>query len=99
MPVGRGGFFFFFSSRRRHTRFKCDWSSDVCSSDLVSIDRYWLRRPAPQIVIDVVRNGQRRVALATRGPSLIGKRRHIQDLAQVTRLDPLDSFGNGGLRT
>src|SRR2546430_4131873 len=27
-------FFFFFSSRRRHTRFDCDWSSDVCSSDL-----------------------------------------------------------------
>src|SRR5260370_24740655 len=26
----------FFSSRRRHTRFKCDWSSDVCSSDLRS---------------------------------------------------------------
>src|SRR5260370_4149145 len=29
-------FLFFFSSRRRHTRFKCDWSSDVCSSDLIS---------------------------------------------------------------
>src|SRR2546430_2817521 len=28
--------FFFFSSRRRHTRFDCDWSSDVCSSDLTS---------------------------------------------------------------
>src|SRR5207249_6061162 len=28
-------FFFFFSSRRRHTRSKRDWSSDVCSSDLV----------------------------------------------------------------
>src|SRR2546430_17482384 len=28
--------FFFFSSRRRHTRFDCDWSSDVCSSDLVA---------------------------------------------------------------
>src|SRR6266567_3409987 len=27
---------FFFSSRRRHTRFDCDWSSDVCSSDLLS---------------------------------------------------------------
>src|SRR5438270_9826229 len=27
-------FLFFFSSRRRHTRFDCDWSSDVCSSDL-----------------------------------------------------------------
>src|SRR5260370_26215388 len=34
-PLGRGrGRLFFFSSRRRHTRFKCDWSSDVCSSDL-----------------------------------------------------------------
>src|SRR5260221_3775097 len=28
--------FFFFSSRRRHTRSLCDWSSDVCSSDLNS---------------------------------------------------------------
>src|SRR5260370_18895333 len=31
---GIGLLCFFFSSRRRHTRFKCDWSSDVCSSDL-----------------------------------------------------------------
>src|SRR2546427_962073 len=30
-------FFFFFSSRRRHTRFDCDWSSDVCSSDLAKV--------------------------------------------------------------
>src|SRR5437016_12326911 len=28
-------FFFFFSSRRRHTRLVSDWSSDVCSSDLL----------------------------------------------------------------
>src|SRR3712207_6230587 len=28
-------FFFFFSSRRRHTRYWRDWSSDVCSSDLI----------------------------------------------------------------
>src|SRR5256885_7968657 len=28
-------FFFFFSSRRRHTRLQGDWSSDVCSSDLL----------------------------------------------------------------
>src|SRR2546430_10958449 len=36
---------FFFSSRRRHTRFDCDWSSDVCSSDLfdqVNASRYGL---------------------------------------------------------
>src|SRR2546427_4578060 len=32
-------FFFFFSSRRRHTRFDCDWSSDVCSSDLIAAGR------------------------------------------------------------
>src|SRR5436309_4204524 len=29
---------FFFSSRRRHTRFSRDWSSDVCSSDLLKFD-------------------------------------------------------------
>src|SRR3989454_9872925 len=29
--------FFFFSSRRRHTRLQGDWSSDVCSSDLVAV--------------------------------------------------------------
>src|SRR5689334_24055965 len=46
--------FFFFSSRRRHTRWNCDWSSDVCSSDLRSVDvesvlplelLTWKRRP------------------------------------------------------
>src|SRR5438309_7452845 len=35
-------FFFFFSSRRRHTRWNCDWSSDVCSSDLYVYN--WLDR-------------------------------------------------------
>src|SRR5215467_10952783 len=32
-------FFFFFSSRRRHTRLQGDWSSDVCSSDLIEAER------------------------------------------------------------
>src|SRR2546427_8416870 len=36
---------FFFSSRRRHTRFDCDWSSDVCSSDLISSCELALRKP------------------------------------------------------
>src|SRR5260221_5026758 len=35
-----GPLYLFFSSRRRHTRSLCDWSSDVCSSDLA--------RTAPQ---------------------------------------------------
>src|SRR5256886_4960248 len=37
-PARSGCCFFFFSSRRRHTRFDCDWSSDVCSSDLTKTE-------------------------------------------------------------
>src|SRR6478736_754072 len=36
---------YFFSSRSRHTRFDCDWSSDVCSSDLRCLRRGAIRRP------------------------------------------------------
>src|SRR2546427_3896486 len=39
-------YFFFFSSRRRHTRFDCDWSSDVCSSDLGA--SIYSTKPAPE---------------------------------------------------
>src|SRR5690242_21273250 len=35
---------FFYSSRRRHTRLTCDWSSDVCSSDLLDAHRDHLQR-------------------------------------------------------
>src|SRR6266700_4949039 len=43
---------FFFSSRRRHTRFSRDWSSDVCSSDLLGLAEsedgiHFTRRPDP----------------------------------------------------
>src|SRR6266571_4880190 len=41
--VMRFVYFFFCSSRRRHTRLTCDWSSDVCSSDLGAPSRN--RRP------------------------------------------------------
>src|SRR5688572_33296508 len=53
--------FFFFSSRRRHTRFDCDWSSDVCSSDLEDetaltvLDRLWHLNPLlTKTVLDLV---------------------------------------------
>src|SRR5256886_12739092 len=36
MPLLSRLLYLFFSSRRRHTRFDCDWSSDVCSSDLLA---------------------------------------------------------------
>src|SRR5690242_21436029 len=55
--------FFFFSSRRRHTRLTCDWSSDVCSSDLDG---------GPVVGVDVQHGGGQRagggeVAEADRG--------------------------------
>src|SRR5947207_6238725 len=40
--------FFFFSSRRRHTRSLCDWSSDVCSSDLGLVATRVPQDPAAQ---------------------------------------------------
>src|SRR5256885_13914569 len=44
-----GKVFFFFSSRRRHTRLQGDWSSDVCSSDLLEKLTY-LARGADAVV-------------------------------------------------
>src|SRR2546430_4000274 len=45
--------FFFFSSRRRHTRFDCDWSSDVCSSDLFPLQRAEILKPAQVVKVDL----------------------------------------------
>src|SRR5688572_22196160 len=45
-------FSFFFSSRRRHTRFDCDWSSDVCSSDLLTPDEPQRHLACPPLVHD-----------------------------------------------
>ena len=42
--IDHAAFLFFFSSRRRHTSFKCDWSSDVCSSDLHAVGSIHLCR-------------------------------------------------------
>src|SRR2546430_6495276 len=53
-------YFFFFSSRRRHTRFDCDWSSDVCSSDLDRDGRdrrVYRRRRAPRPALAYLSGG------------------------------------------
>src|ERR1035437_981019 len=47
--VAVSSFFFFFSSRRRHTRYWRDWSSDVCSSDLMK----WVKIGVVVIVLGV----------------------------------------------
>src|SRR2546429_4585346 len=53
-PCGRAWCFFFFSSRRRHTRCSRDWSSDVCSSDLLKWDfnRNWSEPGWDQVPAD-----------------------------------------------
>src|SRR5947207_14090450 len=66
--------FFCFSSRRRHTRSLCDWSSDVCSSDLsVRCRRTTLRKsitaasPTPtNTMLPASRDGKRIAAVCTR---------------------------------
>src|SRR3954464_4656402 len=50
---------FFFSSRRRHTRLSCDWSSDVCSSDLLErlakeFSEFGRMPEGPQSEVDLV---------------------------------------------
>src|SRR5688572_31209535 len=59
---------FFFSSRRRHTRFDCDWSSDVCSSDLYGANGLGklanaLREPRASHIYFIVRNDASRAAV------------------------------------
>src|SRR2546430_4497302 len=46
---------YFFSSRRRHTRFDCDWSSDVCSSDLHGSPGFDFQAGGSQAAVDQVR--------------------------------------------
>src|SRR5689334_24396512 len=45
---------FFFSSRRRHTRWNCDWSSDVCSSDLDLFDTAYPDQSQRMLILDLV---------------------------------------------
>src|SRR2546430_11026653 len=72
---------FFFSSRRRHTRFDCDWSSDVCSSDLelqpLALERL---RAAFELAIELV-------GLATNDVQLLLQDAHLAVDRKSTRLN------------
>src|SRR2546430_4201381 len=69
--------FFFFSSRRRHTRFDCDWSSDVCSSDLY----------AGPIVVGRG-NGGRRAIVGVKAGARLGRIQVRRGYASVNTLLP-----------
>src|SRR6266478_8873076 len=84
--------FFFFSSRRRHTRFDCDWSSDVCSSDLgwwATLGQYWAdgsaaHRQAARSYLDL--DGLRGQYLSgVQDPSLIDPDNWVIDKALIDR--------------
>src|SRR3712207_8262655 len=60
--------FFFFSSRRRHTRYWRDWSSDVCSSDLVLLVLEGLVRVGRQVELQAVGDDEARVDLPVADP-------------------------------
>src|SRR2546430_7517230 len=86
---------FFFSSRRRHTRFDCDWSSDVCSSDLAeagqghwadvqaTLDRYARALPHNPRVQEA-----RTLIAAARGDYALAERQ-AQALQQEQRTSPV----------
>src|SRR5215217_2457751 len=74
-------FFFFFSSRRRHTRYWRDWSSDVCSSDLLAAVRRretFLTRPL--YLSTFLREEGRLAALAGENDAAIEAYRHYLTL-------------------
>src|SRR5690554_8015410 len=102
---------FFFSSRRRHTRCGRDWSSDVCSSDLLPSDLKRFPELLKQvrdagITCDVLflRSEERRVGKECRfGWSPAHYKRHINDLGacivfpKVCELQALADGSRGGL--
>src|SRR2546430_2356434 len=70
---------FFFSSRRRHTRFDCDWSSDVCSSDLERpLDLRQGHTLAIERVISLRTDFQRPEILFPQRPVRFAARRQLQ---------------------
>src|SRR5437762_11618836 len=77
-------FFFFFSSRRRHTRYIGDWSSDVCSSDLIS---GWVRNYSDGSV-EVLAQGTRE--------QLLGLRSRLREGPRAARVD--DEIGRASCR-
>src|SRR3989440_7067363 len=99
-----GAYFFFFSSRRRHTRSDRDWSSDVCSSDLILA----MTAGNPESPVNAVpprawARGQIRFVVGTNPDEFLpALRRHLDhhgfpmvqiakgrdDIMNATRLDP-----------
>src|SRR5438270_9325668 len=95
--------FVFFSSRRRHTRFDCDWSSDVCSSDLKAGAE--IEAPAAGIVTDVKwEEGYGNMLTLDHGGGVVTRYAHCSTILvargkRVKRGDVIAKVGSTGLST
>src|SRR5690606_7313869 len=90
---------FFFSRRRRHTRFSRDWSSDVCSSDLVRETHDDSGTPAVQeIVLHRLRH-EARVGMAAEHAAVVVEARYRNGLVDRPPLGAADEGGYGDGRT
>src|SRR5690606_40796609 len=79
-----GMLLFFFSSRRRHTRFSRDWSSDVCSSDLVPLTDLDEQRKFVSAMRESRHSTNRLRAAITKQLALLAERRQALITAAVT---------------
>src|SRR6266480_4445537 len=77
--------FFFFSSRRRHTRLTCDWSSDVCSSDLEVGGR-------PHVIAVSAWWDGTDLVVTTSGSSRTARNMAMNPLATLAGGDPTDAI-------
>src|SRR5256886_8601006 len=88
----------FFSSRRRHTRFDCDWSSDVCSSDLLErgeLHEHRARSGRPEIAL--VDAAARHAPLRPQGTARAGQRADLTgDGRKALHLMPRGTASAGG---
>src|SRR2546427_2211379 len=80
-------FFFFFSSRRRHTRFDCDWSSDVCSSDLRPLQTLSADLPSQRTLLAPAPDDAKRHGTT---PGLALQRRFEQHRQVLHAVEPRD---------
>src|SRR5688572_31001371 len=90
-PRYSAGPLLFFSSRRPHTIFDCDWSSDVCSSDLAAAGDH---RAAARQWMEVARLQPRRVSAWSNLGAELGLSgdpvKAVAALVEARRLEPGD---------
>src|SRR5689334_23994249 len=77
-------FYFFFSSRRRHTIWNCDWSSDVCSSDL---DGFHVSIVWPRVAQIPHESPSRKCSTVTVTVPAIGRHFFLEQDRKSTRLN------------